>query len=549
MIRPWGLALLWLGALSGAVALLATNFFLGNLNQDEGWYLYAARQVALGRVLYRDFAFTQGPMLPVIYAWIQPWVDDWGLGAGRAFTALLGLGVALAAALLAARLAGAERGKAAALIAFTMALVNVQQSYYCTVVKTYSLTALFLTGGFLALAAALPRRGAWMAAAAGALLLLAGATRTSAGIVLPLALALLFLERRRLAFQAWLWMGLGAGLAAGCVFLPFLVMAPEAFRFWVVDYHTLRAAGSFGQALVFKAGFLSRLLQAYFVAIAVWIAILCAKLFYGSRRPAPALGLFSKSESFLIRLLWISIAAVSLLHLGAPFPYEDYQVFVYPLFAVVVAVMAIRFVAARAVPWLATLLLLLSLGSALSSPVNQDWFILGRDRIWWRMKTQTALGQLQETGALLRSMSRPGEVLLTQDPYLAVESGLSLPHGLEMGQFSYFPGLSQEQAERFNVLNRETFETLLKTSPAPLAAFSGYAFAMRSPQLTPTSEDERAGFWRLVEDRYQPVCELPDFGQAFTTLRIFRLQSPGAEPQLVESLATKAPSREASNPN
>ncbi len=541
MIPRWGFVLLWLGALAGALGLLAANVVLGNLNQDEGWYLYAAGQVARGHALYRDLAFSQGPMLPLVYAWIQPWIEAWGLGAGRAFTALLGLAAALLAALLAARLVPPERARAAALAAFTLALVNVYQAYYFTLVKTYALAALFLAGGFLALHLALSRRGAWMAAAAGALMLLAGATRSTAGLVLPLALVMLLMERRRVRFEAWLWMGLGAGAAAGVVLLPFWIMAPEAFRFWIVDYHTLRTAGSLGQSLVFKAGFLSRLLQGYFVAVAVWVAVVGARLFTGRSRPeAPACAL-PTPENFVLRLLWIGIVTISLVQFTAPFPYEDYQVFIYPFFAVAVAAMAVRCVAERSLPWLAAVLLVLCLGAACSSPVNQDWVIVGRDRIWWRTKTQTSLAQLREAGALLRAMARSGDQLLTQDPYLAVEAGLTIPHGLEMGEFSYFPGLGTDQARRLNVVNRPLFEALLKTCPAPVAALSGYAFAMRSPQVTPTTPDEQAAFWRLVGERYELVREIPEFGQAFTTLRIFRLKSPDAN-------AAAAPSGEANSP-
>jgi len=518
---------------SGACALLAANLFLGNLNQDEGWYLYAARLVSQGQMPYRDFAFTQAPVLPLVYAWIQPWIQAGGLGAGRAFTALLGLAAALCASLLAVRLAPPERRQGAALISFILVLVNVYQSYYFTVVKTYSLTALFLVAGFLTLSVALTRRGGWIAAGAGVLLVLAGATRTSAGIVLPLAMIVLFLDRRRLAFHAWVYVGLGAVLAACIVVMPFWIMAPEAFRFFVLDYHTMRTAGALVPALVYKAGFLSRLIQGYFVATAVCIVVLIARwLGLSLRETSSATERTERSapDRSMMRMIWSSIAAVSLIHLFAPFPYEDYQVFVYPLFALVVAVMAVRFVAVRAMPWLAAVILVLSLGSALSSPINQDWFVLGRDRIWWRMKAQSSLRQLRETGALLRTLSRPGAMLLTQDPYLAVESGLTLPHGLEMGQFSYFPDLSREQAQRLHVLNRSQLELILKTCPASVAAFSGYAFAIRSPKVAPLSDEEQAAFWRLVEARYELIGDIPCFGQAFTTLRIFKKKPSAPDP-------------------
>ena len=68
------------------VVLGAANLYFGDLNQDEGWYLYAARQVHEGELPYRDFAFTQGPMLPLVYSLAYPLVERWGVAGGRLFT-------------------------------------------------------------------------------------------------------------------------------------------------------------------------------------------------------------------------------------------------------------------------------------------------------------------------------------------------------------------------------------------------------------------------------------------------------------------------------
>ena len=88
-----------------ALALTGANLALGDLNQDEGWYLYAARLVAEGQMPYRDFAFMQGPVMPAVYSAVSGLTDRWGLAAGRAFTALLGLAGACLASALAGRLA------------------------------------------------------------------------------------------------------------------------------------------------------------------------------------------------------------------------------------------------------------------------------------------------------------------------------------------------------------------------------------------------------------------------------------------------------------
>jgi len=221
-------------------------------------------------------------------------------------------------------------------------------------------------------------------------------------------------------------------------------------------------------------------------------------------------------------MLWLSAIFITLIHFLAPFPYDDYQVFVFPLLAIAMANAAIRLVRQRGALWLTMGLLAVSLGAAGSSPLNQDWFIQGRDRIWWLVKDRSPLQKLRDTAAQIRQVTKPGDLLLTQDPYLAVEANLKLPRGLEMGQFSYFPTISDDQAKRLHVFNRAGFAHFLRVTDAPLAALSGYALAIQSPDVMPLAPEDQALFSRIIMDRYTPMTNIPCFGQAGTTLTIYR---------------------------
>ncbi|MDP2989071.1 MAG: hypothetical protein Q8O57_00695, partial [Kiritimatiellota bacterium] len=337
------------------------------------------------------------------------------------------------------------------------------------------LTALLLMLGFLALAEGWTRRHAWLMLIAGAFMVLAAGTRMSAGAVLPIVFLYLLKAHRNAPPLAWLHFGLGATVMAGLVFLPFLILAPESFLYCVMQYHTLRHSSDGLMAMVFKIGFLSRLLQAYFVAFSIGVSVAFAK-WACSRAPAAMAAPTATAAPAatvaiaLMRILWLSIIAITLIHFLAPFPYDDYQVFVFPLLAIAIASAAVRLVGQRGALWLTITILVVSLGAAGSSPLNQDWFIQGRDRIWWLVKDRSPLQKLRDTAALIREATQPGDLLLTQDPYLAVETNLKLPPGLEMGQFSYFPALSDNQAARLHVFNRAGFEHLLRTTVSPLAA-------------------------------------------------------------------------------
>ena len=159
-----------------------------------------------------------------------------------------------------------------------------------------------------------------------------------------------------------------------------------------------------------------------------------------------------------------------------------------------------------------------------ASPVNQDWFSRGRDRIWWRLKERPALAVLRDAARQVRLATPPGSLLLTQDTYLAVEADRPVPPGMELGPFCYYPDWTTERAQACRVLNLPMFEELLTTVPAPMAAFSGYGLSIASPGVTELPPAERAQLRALVECRYAPAGQIEYFGQAHTRLDLYRLR-------------------------
>jgi len=516
--------LLWVVAIAVAVVLCTCNLFLGDLNQDEGWYLYGARQVSLGRLPYVDFASTQGPVMSFAYAAAQPLVDAFGLAGGRFFTAALGLAAAGLAAWLAARLSAPASGASAAFAAFCFTAVNVYQSYFCTMVKTYALTSLLLVAGFVALTFRGSRRGTVAVFLAGLLTVLAAGARSSAALCVPVVFALLVVEavRSERRSLSWFWFGLGAAVAGCAVFGPFLVVAPRNLWFGLVEYHAAREVGGLTSLLAYKAGFVSRLVRAYFVVLGLWLITVMAVVLRKGR------GGETPPRDSALTAVWLGVAAMTVVHFAAPFPYDDYQVIVLPLFAAAVAAAVVRLASSVRTPAhshthaLCVTVLLLCVASSFSSPLNQQWLVRGADRVWWPLKKESQLRSLQRAGATLRAMAGPDRLLLTQDAYLAVESGLSLPKGLEMSPFSYYPGWSREEAEAHHVVNREMMIELIRTTPARVAAFSEWGLSMATPSITPLPEKECRTLWGELENRFETVETMDDFGQAATTLRILR---------------------------
>jgi hypothetical protein len=592
-------ALIFIAAATLVVALSVASLVLGDLNQDEGWYLYAAGLVSGGALPYEDFAFTQGPVMPFVYSLLWPAIDTWGVFAGRLFSSLLFCLCCGGVCLLSAGMVRRGLRLPAAFLGLVLTGVNAYQSYFSSVVKTYSLSSLLLVTGFLALMGAVKGRTRLWGAVSGLLFGLAAATRLSAGIVLPVAGAYLVvlhcLSVRREEYgggpgnNKWTWVLFGAGGAAALAicFAPFFIFSADNARFWLMEYHTAREVDNWIKALMLKAGSLSRLIGSYFVGFSVLLCAVAWKLGIARRRIFSGAAGRKKEPGFTrmshkipaasadsttararigktpycrmpIRLLrrftnphprsstlhalpphggqaatkfceicgfavclWLGVISIALVHFSAPFPYDEYQVMVYPLFAAALAAFVVRILTAAKAWAVCLVVLLVSVASVFSSPIVQNWYVLEIDRLWVRMKEEPPLARLQEAGQLVENLAPRGSKLLTQDVYLAVESGMVLPHGLELGQFSYFPGFSTERARELNVLNRPMMEKLLLKSEAPVAAFSGYGLAVRSPQVTQLETPHRKELFDIVESRYRLFRTIPDFGQAYTTLRVY----------------------------
>ena len=501
----------WLFAAALALSASALAVWFGALNQDEGWYLYAAQMVRAGKLPYRDFFYTQGPAMPFVYALLAPvWGMDSplrGLLGGRVVTLALGLLSTLCAVALARRLVPPARRALAGFAVFALLGGNLYHLYFTAIPKTYALGALFLLGGLLLVACGLRARrgGPALLAAGGFALACATGTRISLLLVLP-AVGFTLLFRFRAFRWAFLWFGLG-GVAGLALTYGFFAYDPASLRGLLAAQRYHAARGGFDP--FFALGSVSRLARGYAALGVVLFAFLCA-------RGAAAEGRRDAVASALSWMLGLGFAAVFLLQLSAPFPYDDYQV---PVMGLLTVLVAAGFARRAAAPLPAMWFVALAAGLvSFSSPLLQEWAAYAPDRFWSRKKEMTDLAKLRRAGRELRALDPQGTTLLTQDLYLAVETGRTVPPGLEMGPFSYFPDLSDEEARAVHVLNRDGMARLVDAAPCTAAAFSGYGFAIAAPTCAQVPPEERTRLFDLLRARYELRAREPDFGQHATTL-------------------------------
>ena len=504
----------WL--LAGGVALCVAYFSIwyGGLNQDEGWYLYAAQMVRAGKMPYRDFFFTQGPALPFVYSALAGlWAPDAllsGLLGGRVVTFLLGLFSTACAVGLVRRLVPEDRRGRASLIVFALLACNIYHVYFTTIPKTYALGSLFVMAGFLLLAC----RSPFAAFAGGLSLAFATGTRISLILILPVVGVTLLVRFRAFRWR-FLWFGLGGALG---LFLTYGLFALDpvsrASLLAAQSYHAAR--GGFDP--FFAIGSVSRLSRGYAALGMVLFGVLM------TRRPAPTEPRLPIEQSTILWMLGLSFAAVFLLQISAPFPYDDYQV---PIMGMLTVLISSWYCRRGGAAWFAVLAAGLV---SFTAPQLQKWTTYAPDRFWSQKREMTELAKLRQVGGIINALDPDGTDILTQDLYLAVETGRTVPPGLEMGPFSYFPEMSTEDARAVHVLNRELMENLLESAPCRVAACSDYAFAISAPQCSETPREEQMGLFRRLKRHYEwGYPPVRNFGQNSTTLLLLKRKGEALE--------------------
>ncbi len=476
-----------------SVILAGVAVWFGALNQDEGWYLYAAQLVHGGWMPYRDFFYTQGPLMPIVYSTLTGAWTSAGLLGARVLTLGIGfvsIGLSIATVRL---LVPRDRARAAAVVVALLLACNLYHLYFVTIPKTYALASLFVAIGFFLLVRALgetsARLRALLFAGAGLSLAFAAGTRISLGALLAVCgFGLLFAFRReRWAFA---WFGLGGVLGLALVYGPFCADSGAFAGLCAAQrYHAARG----GSSPVFVVGSLSRLVRWYLpVFILLGLAV----------RPRAG-GL-----RFPVVLLLGGFFAVFLVQMCAAFPYEDYQVPIISLLAVPAAALTVGRVEEKGVPRLLLLTTGLAFALAFGSPLLEKWTMDGQDRFWTLKKEKSELAQLRAAAETIERLDPGGATLLTQDLYLAIETGRRVPRKLAMGPFS--------------ILSRQEWRDLLSSAPSeyPIAALSGYTFAVNPPVCDERPKEEQAEFWALVDKGYETVETVPRFGQNATDLEI-----------------------------
>lgn len=222
-----------LGTIVGLLALFVPVSLFRYVDGDEGYLLYAARLVAEGKQLYRDFFFPQAPLVPSVFAFLYRIV-----GPGWWSARLLAAGFAAVSGYLVYELA--RRYTRAPRWGMVAALLYAACGYslgWLPIAKTYGLAVLCS----LAAVYVIERGGRLAYLVGGVLIVFASGARLYVCVIGLNAIIFALRRERTLRARARALGMLGGGAILGVsLFVPAFVRDFETAYFGVFEYATMR---------------------------------------------------------------------------------------------------------------------------------------------------------------------------------------------------------------------------------------------------------------------------------------------------------------------
>jgi hypothetical protein len=471
------------------LAELSYLFFFRQVNLDEGWYLWASKLVYEGKLLYRDFAYTQTPVLPYVYG-LGGWILGEGLYQGRVITLLFTLGAVALSVATARRIAG----RVAAFCTLALLIVSPFALTQFTYTATYALAAFFLAASLYVATSPWPE--SWRIVLATGLAVLAVGVRLSMIVVLlPLIVYLAWTGRR------WPWRALGA-LGSTLCWLALTLgiyygLTGEWMRYDTLGFHTDRLLKTEWHRL--RMWHMSQRTLADFlflIGMTAAAGMAGAVQLWQARGQAPARlrpGMLLLSVAGMVFALF----AVHLLPRTTDSYYNSLQT---PLMALAGSVVLAQWLAQerpnrRRYLWVLIIMLLLAHG-------GRQWRALVRDQTLAQPpRNQIAL--VRESAALLRRFTTPGQMLLSFSPHLALEAGLRVLPGYEMAIFAYRPTWTDEEVDRYHVVNNRRLLDDLRAG-AQAVAFTAFDLEQIA--------GERTTVMSILQEQYRLFATIPGFG-------------------------------------
>ncbi len=481
-------------ALVVGILLVMTLFhwkIWSELNADEGFYLAASRATLKGDLPYFDYAYTQGPFLPLLNAPLAAVVQP-SLEGIRTISTLWTVAGFLAAYLL---LGGVRRPLAAAGCLAILLFSRVYFSFL-PIGKTYALAQLLLllAAAGLLLPGGWRRRLVWLSVFG---VLCAGTRLTLAPVVAGLWAGLWWLHRRE-ARVSWMLM-----VPATTVLLligPFALPDPSRFLFWNYGYH---------HACIFPRHPANFWTETWALAPGVWtlgLAALACILKNDTLDRTGLAFLLAGAAGFALNLFFVGLYPeyatpfVLLILVGSGRVLHSAGFKIWQALVLEGARLATGRNLQRVNAWLA-----LAVGGAILAAALATSGKPGLPPGYTPGTPPVAI-QAGQAARFLREHTAPGDEVLAAMPEIAIEAGRPLYRNLVMGKFAVTTEIAPERAARLHIMTfDELTDAVDRVRPAAIVGAGStlprWNFSWTIPSLGPADEAQ-ARFWSVANRNY-----------------------------------------------
>ncbi|MCA9919764.1 MAG: glycosyltransferase family 39 protein [Anaerolineales bacterium] len=418
--------------------------FYGELNADEGWYLYAGKLVYAGNTPYIDFAFTQTPLLPYVYGFFQNFGSS-PLFMGRIISVLFS-SVAL---IFSIQTANKINGPVAGALTASLWATFTYGIYYQSITKTYALLLFCMSVAIYLLVTNKDNNKSFIFISA--LVLLASLTRLSALFFAIPILTFVFIEGTKTTKLAITILCVVSIVLFGALTLP---NWPSAY--WNIILHHTNQWGDISNAE--KAiSILFRRVPLLFLAFPTYAALLIVILGFNFKTFLTFL-----QKNRITQLILLSLIMFAVPNLASGGFHSEYFVpllfLLSPILScVIIAIWPTQSKASR----IALQVILLSTFILGFLRGGQSYIDISGGKL--------PIREVQELANLVQTQSDSNDLIFAfEGLWVAVEADRFTLPNMAMAQFSYFDGVSSE-AVKYHLINDEMIlEALQNQEPSVL---------------------------------------------------------------------------------
>jgi hypothetical protein len=450
------------------IALIHFTITNIGLNSDEGCYIMAAKKAISGKIPYRDFGYTQTPLLPYINGFLMR-VFGFGQLEHRIINACWGL-----LALMVSMLIVLKKGNLVSFFICGWVLVTTPMWVSMSCFSPYGASIFFMTVTGVLICSSLPfNKKVILFSIFGGLAI--ACRLTVAPAVFVLWLYLIFVsndfKQRLIVITSFITIEL-------IIFLPFIFASPENFIFWNMGYHI-------------KTTLERRLPLEYLLMLpSIFILII-------SGLPAAAI----LKKNFKSPEVAVLIAATIAIFIQI-IPKANYGTYAMPF----VPMCAIGgSIILSDVKWNKYIYLLLLLFPILYftpySPIKYIPYPINHyiDRNW--------VNTLNKAEYFLREHTRANGYILTPFPILAIQADRNVFDGMEMGMFGVTDEIEENRAKKLHLMRYDELINIVKTRKAEAVVLNNYPslwnFWWSVPSLAEVDQLKRNMLFTMLDENYR----------------------------------------------